>query len=929
MTRAQASPVEYKDTLNLPRTDFPMRANLPQREPGTLTRWQEQRLYERLLAIRADAPLFILHDGPPYANGSIHIGHALNKILKDIILKYRHLAGWRAPYRPGWDCHGLPIELEVEKKLGREKRAEMTVVEVRRLCRDYADRFVAVQRNEFVRLGILGEWAAPYLTTDFAYEAQEARELARVIESGAFYRGRKPVHWCASCRTALAEAEVDYADHESTSVFVAFPVQDVTGPLAPFVDRRLAIAIWTTTPWTLPANLAIAVHPGHSYVVVESHDDRALIVAEEMVEGLRDRLGLGAVLARFPGAALEGVVARHPWLDRASPVCLGEHVTLEAGTGCVHTAPGHGQEDYVLGQRYGLDVYAPVDAGGRFTSDVAEFQGRLVFDTDADIVELLRGRGALLHSARYRHSYPHCWRCKRPVIFRATDQWFLSMDATGLRARALSAIDGTRWIPSWGRDRIAGMVANRPDWCLSRQRAWGVPVIAVRCEACGDSFTSSALARHAADMFETEGADVWFTAPIERLLSRGIACPGCKSAGPFERESDILDVWFDSGVSYAAVVEKGFGPETIADLYLEGSDQHRGWFHSALLASVTTRERAPYKAVLTHGFVLDGDGRKMSKSLGNVVAPQKIVQQYGADILRLWVAAEDYRDDVRISDEIMKRLADSYRRIRNTARNLLANLYDYDPDRHTVDPGDLEELDRWALTRLASLVRRCREAYEAYEFHVVYHALNNFCSVDMSALYFDIVKDRVYCSAPDSTARRSAQSAMHEILSALARIVAPILPFTADEIWRALWPRSADACVFAADFPSVHEAWEDVDLDARWERVWRIRNDVTRALEDRRKTGAIGHSLEARVRIVAPPEDVETLARVGVDKLAAVYIVSGVELVTTGAGTVSVEVLPPAGAKCGRCWNWLPTVGSHPDHPELCDRCHGVVVSLT
>ncbi|HET9064164.1 MAG TPA: isoleucine--tRNA ligase [Candidatus Binatia bacterium] len=924
--------MEYKETLNLPRTDFPMRANLPQREPETLARWAESRLYERLLEHRDGAPTFLLHDGPPYANGSIHIGHALNKVLKDIILKYRHLAGWRTPYRPGWDCHGLPIELEVEKKLGRERKATMAVPEVRRLCREYAERFVAIQRDEFMRLGILGEWQRPYLTMNFDYEATEARELARVIESGGLYRGRKPVHWCASCRTALAEAEVDYADHRSTSVYVAFPIPDPGGPLAGFRERNPAIAIWTTTPWTLPANLAIAVHPGHVYALVEAPGDRSLIVAEEMLDGpagLRQRLGLGAVLARFSGRELEGQRARHPWIDRDSPVCLGDHVTLEAGTGCVHTAPGHGQEDYVLGQRYELEVYAPVDAGGRFTSEVPELSGRSVFDADAEVVRILEQRGALLASGPYDHSYPHCWRCKHPVIFRATDQWFLSMDANDLRMRTLREIDRTRWIPTWGRDRITGMIANRPDWCLSRQRAWGVPVIALRCKNCGQSGTGAALARHVAGIFDAEGADAWFSRPVEELVPKEYECPGCHSRS-FERETDILDVWFDSGVSYAAVIESEYGAETITDLYLEGSDQHRGWFHSALLEAVATRDRAPYKAALTHGFVLDGDGRKMSKSLGNVVAPQKIVQQYGADILRLWVAAEDYRDDVRISDEIMRRLADSYRRIRNTARNLLANLYDFDPARDAVGYASLAELDRWALGRLAGLIKRCREAYEAYEFHVVYHALNNFCSVDMSALYFDIVKDRVYCSAAGSPERRGAQTAMHEVLSALARIVAPIMPFTADEIWRSMPGRGPDDCVFLSDFPVGWPEWADGELEQRWERVWRVRAEVTKALEERRKSGAIGHSLEAGVRITLAPAEAAALDEVGAAQLAAVYIVSNVELRSEdGISDPLVEVLPPPGAKCGRCWNWFPTVGAHADHPELCARCHSVVVGLS
>jgi isoleucyl-tRNA synthetase len=934
--------MEYKDTLNLPRTDFPMRAGLAQREPETLARWSETRLYERMLEQRADAPLFLLHDGPPYANGSIHLGHALNKILKDIIVKYRHLAGSRAPYRPGWDCHGLPIELEVEKSLGRDKKAQMEVVAIRRLCADYAKKYVDVQRKGFVRLGVLGEWDRPYLTMDRAYEATEARELARVIESGALYRGRKPVHWCASCRTALAEAEVDYADRRSISVYVAFDVSGQAGPLAAAAAKKPAIAIWTTTPWTLPANLAIAVHPDHGYALVEAPSGRSLVVAEEMLDGvvnLRKTLGLGEVLARFSGRALEGVKAKHPWIAREVPVCLGDHVTLDTGTGCVHTAPGHGQEDYVLGQRYGLDIYAPVDAGGRFTAEVPEYAGRFVFECDADIVKRLDAVGALLASAPLDHSYPHCWRCKSPVIFRATDQWFLAMEhesgATSLRARSLAQIDRTEWVPTWGRERIAGMIAGRPDWCLSRQRAWGVPVIALRCTSCDHAFTDARIARHVAELFEAEGSDAWFTSPVERLLPPGIECPKCRKT-KFEPEHDILDVWFDSGVSFSAVVEKDFGGETIADLYLEGSDQHRGWFHSALLASVATRDRAPYRTVLTHGFILDGDGRKMSKSIGNVVAPEKLIQQYGADILRLWVAAEDYRDDVRISDEIMKRLADAYRRIRNTARNLLANLYDFDPAKDSVAVGDLEPLDNWALGRLDDLIFRCRKAYDDYEFHVVYHALNNFCGVDMSAQYFDIVKDRVYCSAPASRERRAAQTAMYRILSALTRIIAPILTFTADEIWRAIPGHTADACVMLTDFPtpadqapaSLRERGKVRNLEDAWPCAWRVRGDVMRALEEKRKAGEIGQSLEAKVRVTASSSDHLLLSAFGEEQLAALYIVSAVELVSApNADVPTVHVVVHPDRKCARCWRWLASVGTHADHPELCDRCHSVVTA--
>jgi isoleucyl-tRNA synthetase len=917
--------MEYKDTLNLPRTDFPMRANLAKREPELLATWQAEDLYRRMLDCRADSPTFLLHDGPPYANGEIHLGHALNKVLKDIVLKYKHLAGFRVPYRPGWDCHGLPIELEVEKKLGREQKLDMDVLEVRRRCREYAEKFVGIQREDFIRLGVQADWDNPYLTLKPEYEAAQVREFAGLIRSGGLYRGRKPVHWCVSCRTALAEAEVEHADHRSTSVYVAFSVPEPSGPLAPFAAADPAIAIWTTTPWTLPANLAIAVNPQFTYVAVE-HGDSVLVVAEEMLGepvNLKEKLGLGAVLATFSGSELEGTVARHPWIERDSIVIAGDHVTLEAGTGCVHTAPGHGHDDYIVGQRYGLEPYAPVDASGLFTSDVPEYEGRFVFKCDSDIVERLRENGSLLADHAFDHTYPHCWRCKNPIVFRATDQWFLSMDEQGLRKHALEAIDQTQWIPSWGRERIYGMVANRPDWCLSRQRVWGVPVVALRCKNCGGSCTDERLALHAAELFETEGSDAWYARPIEDLIPDGFACSQCGMT-EFERESDILDVWFDSAVSYAAVIEKDEGAGTIADLYLEGSDQHRGWFHSSLLTSVATRGHAPYKAVMTHGFVLDGDGRKMSKSMGNVTAPQKIIKQYGADILRLWVAAEDYRDDVRISGEILKRTADSYRRIRNTARNLLGNLNDFDAESDGVELSRMLELDRWALARLHEFVGRCREAYDSYEFHTVYHALNNFCAIDLSAQYFDIVKDRLYCSGRDSLDRRSAQTAMYGILNALVRVIAPILAFTADEIWRAM-PSQPQGSVFTAQFEELDDSWNDSELLVRWGRIWELRGEITRSLEEKRKSGDIGHSLDARVRLSAPSQEFTLLDSLGRDEMAAICIVSQFELVA--GDRLSVEVLDTLGGKCGRCWNYSESVGSHADHPDVCDRCHGVVVT--
>jgi len=926
--------MDYKDTLNLPSTSFPMKAGLPQREPAMLEAWEKRGLYEEMLALRGsgegEAPRFLLHDGPPYANGSIHIGHALNKVLKDIVRKYRHMAGAYAPYRPGWDCHGLPIELEVEKKVGRAKKAEMGPIEVRRRCAEYARKFVASQRDDFRRLGVLADWDRPYLTLSPGYEAGEVRELAAMMETGALYRGLRPVHWCASCRTALAEAEVDYDDHTSTSVYVRFPFVGEGLPAALQRDGA-SLAIWTTTPWTLPANLAVAVNPRFTYALAE-HADGPLLVAADMLDGLRGKLGLGDSLASLSGEELEGLKVRHPWIDRDAVVILGDHVTLEAGTGCVHTAPGHGHDDYVAGQRYGLEPYAPVDDRGCFTAEVPEFAGRFVFDTDDDVVALLDSSGALLAAEKYRHSYPHCWRCRKPIVFRATEQWFASMEHGELRRRALDEIDRVRWIPRWGRERIYGMVASRPDWCLSRQRVWGVPIVALRCKNCGTVAADPSLMRHVADVFEREGSDAWYADDLDNLLPDGFHCSNCQGAD-FDRLRDILDVWFDSGVSYSTVIEEEFGADTVSDLYLEGSDQHRGWFHTSLLTSVATRQRAPYAAVLTHGFVLDGDGRKMSKSLGNVIAPQKIINQYGADIVRLWVAAEDYRDDVKISAEILKRLADSYRRIRNTARNMLGNLHDYDPNRDGVAYEDMVELDRWALLRLHGFLSRCTSAYESYEFHVVYHALNNFCSVDLSALYFDIIKDRLYCSGKDSLQRRSAQTAMHRILSTLTGVIAPILSFTAEEIWQAACGDDSRS-VFLTDFPRAEAVWDDAALDARWQALWTIRGEVTTALERARKAGDIGHSLDSRVLLAGDAAQFDLLDSFGPQDLAKLFIVSQVELESSrgkeepGEGKLSIRVLPALGSKCDRCWNHSLSVGSHAGHATLCDRCCTVVTAL-
>jgi len=930
--------MDYKSTLNLPRTGFPMKANLAQREPEVLAHWKAIDLYRALLARNASGPRFLLHDGPPYANGNIHLGHTLNKVLKDVIVKSRAMAGFHTPYVPGWDCHGLPIELQVEKELGRAKKEAMPKVEVRRRCRAYAEKYVAIQRAEFERLGVIGDWEHPYLTMDFAYEADEVRVLGECIDAGLLYRGRKPVHWCPSCRTALAEAEVEYADVVSPAVFVTYPLVEPLPAALADVGGEIAAAAWTTTPWTLPASLAVAVHPEHEYVVVEA-GGRRLVVAAALVPALAQAMRLADApreLARFRGAALEGARVRHPWLERVVPVVLADYVTLDSGTGLVHTAPGHGQEDYETGRRYGLEVYAPVDDRGRFTADVPEYAGTRVFDADARIVERLRGVGTLLAAEDFAHSYPHCWRCKNPIVFRATEQWFLALDgpkhagAAGpsLRQRALAEIERVRWVPDWGRDRIAGMIAARPDWCLSRQRDWGVPVVALYCEACGEPHASRALCEHVAALFEQEGADAWFARPVADLAPPGLACARCGGTA-FRRESDILDVWFDSGVSWRAVVQRRPDLGGRADMYLEGSDQHRGWFHSALLTAVAVADAAPYDVVLTHGFLLDGQGRKMSKSGGNAVVPAEVIKRHGAELLRLWVAAEDYRGDVRASEEIIGHLVEAYRRVRNTARFLLSNLYDFDPARDAVAAEALPPLDRWALHRTEALARRVREAYGAYEFHVVVHAINNFCAVDLSALYLDVRKDRLYCERPDAGERRATQTVLHAILDALVRLMAPVLSFTAEEAWRYM-PSVPAASPLLAGFPAVPAAWRDDGLGARMERVLAARAAVTKAIEDARQAGLVKQSSEARVVLEADAELTALLADPSFE-LAALFLVGAVEPGLVGGPEtplcpgLRVRVERAPGAKCERCW-LVRRLGSDPRHASLCARCAAVVV---
>jgi isoleucyl-tRNA synthetase len=924
--------MDYKKTLNLPVTDFPMKANLAQREPEQIKQWDQSRLYEAIRQASTGRELFILHDGPPYANGHIHIGTALNKILKDIIVRSRQMAGFDAVYVPGWDCHGLPIEHNVDKELG-DKKKDLSQADIRRLCRAYAEKYIAIQRDEFKRLGVMGEWDDPYLTMNYTYEAIIANECLKFAMADNLFRSKKPIHWCCQCQTALAEAEIEYHDESSPSVFVKFPLlSDIRSDIPGLSGEALFIVIWTTTPWTLPANLAIALHPDFTYAAVKVSDKDVYILARDMVESCMKTFGVSdyTILAELPARKLENLRCRHPFYERDSLVILGNHVTLDAGTGCVHTAPGHGREDYEVGMQYGLETYSPVNDNGCFTTDVNFFSGQFVFKANAPIIEKLKETGHLVAQETLKHSYPHCWRCKKPVIFRATPQWFISMDKTGLRQQALQEIDRVQWIPSWGRDRIYGMIENRPDWCVSRQRAWGVPIAVFCCEKCDQILISPEIMDHVFQLFQAHGADVWFEKTVDELLPKGSVCKACGSTA-FTRETDILDVWFDSGVSHAAVLEHRPYLRWPADLYLEGSDQHRGWFHSALLTAVGTRGRAPYQAVLTHGFVVDAAGKKMSKSVGNVIAPKKVVDKYGAEILRLWVSASDYRDDIRISDNILNQLSDAYRRIRNTCRFMLGNLHDFDPSKDAVTFASMPRMDRYILHRLQKLIEKTQKAYTTYDFHIVHHAIYNFCTVELSAFYLDVLKDRLYTSPAASLERRCAQTVMHALLDALVRLMAPILPFTAEEIWRYM-PAVSDKedSVHKTLYPVVKHEWIDLALAEEWQRLLAVRSEVTRALEEARAQKQIGHPLDARV-VISATDTLYVLLNVYIEDLRALFIVSQVEIqdsqplspafVSQEIAGLSIQVAPADGNKCERCWVYDPGVGSHPDHSTLCSRC--------
>ncbi len=956
--------MDYKKTLNLPKTKFPMKANLNQREPQMLKRWDQMDLYGALAGKKAGMPPFILHDGPPYANGHLHLGHTVNKVLKDIIVKSRLMTGSHAPFVPGWDCHGLPIEHNVEKQLGPKKK-EMSKLSIRKACRKYAEKFVKIQKQEFKRLGVLGDWDNPYLTMNYGYEAAIAREFCNIFLDGHVVKSTKPVYWCPTCVTALAEAEVEYAPHKSDSITVKFPcTAGFIGWLEEKTGTRLKenafILIWTTTPWTLPANRAVAVQPDFEYSAVKipsaalekaglkgnpQEDFELWIMASKRVMPVISSIGLEQsdieIVAEFMGTEIEKLQVRHPFIEREGPVINADYVTLDSGTGCVHIAPGHGAEDYESSRKYDLEVYSPVDDHGCFTKDVEGFAGMNIFQANPLIVELLGQKGRLVHQEEMEHSYPHCWRCKKPVIFRATAQWFISMEKKGLRKEALDNIMKVTWIPSWGRERIYGMVETRPDWCISRQRAWGVPITVFICKECQEPYMDRQTADRIVETFRAEGADSWFSHPSEDFLPEGATCSKCGSR-TFQKEEDILDVWFDSGVSHAAVLEERHDLSWPADMYLEGSDQHRGWFQSSLLTSVATRHKAPYRQVLTHGFVVDAKGKKMSKSVGNVIPPDKVIKRFGAEMLRLWVSAEDYQDDIKISDEILQRLTEAYRKIRNTIRYLLGNLYDFDPEKDRVAIRDMEALDRWALSRTRQVMERVQKAYRDYRFHVVFHGLYQFCTVDLSALYLDILKDRLYCELPAGRLRRSAQTAMYEICRNLIMNMAPVLSFTAEEAWMHL-TGDADASVFFQDFPDLPQDALDAEETAYWDQIWKLRNEITKALELARREKRIGLALDARV-VLKLPEKMDIAATGDLEEtLRLVTIVSQLEIVR-GFGDDQVQdgniwesedvpglsclVIPAYGAKCARCWTWSEEIGKDEQFADVCPRCAEVLKQM-
>jgi isoleucyl-tRNA synthetase len=934
-----SEPLELKKTLNLPKTDFPMKASLPQNEPKQLAAWQESRLYERILGARKGQQLFVLHDGPPYPTGTIHLGTGLNKILKDLIVKTKSMAGHYAPYVPGWDCHGLPIETQVEKELGGKGKVAPT--EFRRLCREFATRYVDEHRRDFKRLGVFGRWEDPYLTMSHEYEATTADAFLDVMEKGYVFRGRKPVYWCIYDSTALAEAEVEYEDHSSPSIWVTFKYAGGASGEAAHLGSDISAVIWTTTPWTIPHNRALAFHPDFEYAVVETEKGKLLLAADR-VPALEAECDIkhARVLAKFKGHHFDGARFQHPFLPIQVPGILAGYVTLDQGTGIVHTAPGHGVDDFNSGQKYGLEAYAPLDDKGVYLEGLPEYKGKNVFTANPIIVKLLDDRGALLGHHPYKHSYPHCWRCHNPVIFRATEQWFIKMDevakgaAKSFRQEALDEIHKVKWIPAWGEDRMYEMIEHRPDWCVSRQRFWGTPIIVFYCQGCGARLEDFAALRNVIVWFKKEGADAWYKHSAEELIPVGTKC-SCGGA-KWRKENDILDVWFDSGSSHLAVLH---GDEWPADVYLEGPDQYRGWFHSSLLIAVGIKDRAPYKSVVTHGWTLDEQGRPMSKSLGNSIEPREICDKWGADLLRLWVASVEYQADVKMSERVMTQLSEAYRKIRNTFRFALGNLNDFDPSRDALPNDQLEEMDRWMVERTADLAKKCREWYANYEFHRVYHAIHDYCVVDLSAFYYDVLKDRLYTKAPANKGRRSAQTAVWKITSALVRLAAPILVFTSEELWKFLPKPPGEAeSVHISLFPSEAELRTAIPADkvAHWELLSRVRGEVLKALEvARNEKKLINSGLEAKVILGA---DLELKAKLKhyLPILPGLFIVSQVDFLSAGSGDFRSDLVPGLevtvqradGKKCDRCWNYSTHVGENPRYPTICERCSEAISDI-
>ncbi|MBQ8868500.1 MAG: isoleucine--tRNA ligase [Oscillospiraceae bacterium] len=926
-------PQDYNQTLNLPQTEFAMRAGLPQREPEMFKKIDEQDIYGKIIKKNEGRPKYVLHDGPPYANGDIHLGTALNKVLKDFIVKYKNMAGFCAPYVPGWDTHGLPIELKAIKKIGVD-RAVLSPVDLRRHCKEFALSYVDNQRNQFKRLGSIGDYSNPYLTLTPEFEAKQIEIFGDMAEKGYIYKGLKPVYWCPTCETALAEAEIEYAEDPCHSIYVKFRVTDDKGKLSALGadPDKTYFVIWTTTTWTLPANVAVCIGPEYTYAVVKANGE-FYVIAEELVEATMQagKIEEYEIVGRAKGSELELIETAHPFIDRTSLVIVGNHVTLESGTGCVHTAPGHGVEDFEVCRNYPqIPIVVPVDSKGYMTEEAGQFAGLSTNDANKAIAIHLEETGSLFAIQKIIHQYPHCWRCKDPVLFRATKQWFCSID--GFKDAAIKAIEGVNWIPEWGEERIKGMVRDRSDWCISRQRTWGVPIPIFYCEKCGKEHIDKDSIKAVAELFRENGSDAWYTTDAADILPKGTVCKEC-GHNVFTKETDIMDVWFDSGSSHAAVLQQRDGLTWPADLYLEGADQYRGWFQSSLLTSVAWCGKAPYKAVCTHGWVVDGEGKKMSKSLGNGILAEEILNEYGADILRLWVASSDYHADIRISKDILKQLSEGYRKIRNTARYILGNISDFDPNKNMVKFDDMAEIDKWALIKLEELKQKVYDAYDAFEFHQVYHSIRDFCIVDMSNFYLDVLKDRLYCDKIDGSSRRAAQSAMYIILNSLTRMLAPILAFTSEEIWQSMPHLESENTenVLLNDMPEKEDIAAEAGFMDKWERIHAVKDAVKKQLEELRSQKVIGSSLDAEVKLYADGELYEFLDSVKAI-LPQVLIVSKVSVVKGNGGKcdeelkeLGIEAAKAGGAKCARCWTYSDSVGCDAEHPEICERCAAVV----